>query len=118
MSYLHESKCVPCRGGEPTLTDAEIIRLQPEVREWQVVEREGVKHLERVFKFKNFAEALNFTDQVGKLAEEEGHHPAILTEWGRATVTFWTHKIKGLHNNDFIMAAKTDKLYQSVLHTA
>ena len=112
MTQLEESKCVPCRGGEPTLTDLEITRLQPQVREWQVVEREGVKRLERVFKFKNFAEALSFTDQVGKLAEEEGHHPAILTEWGRVTVTFWTHKIKGLHSNDFIMAAKTDNLYQ------
>ena len=116
MAQLHDGKCVPCRGGEPTLTEAEIIELQPQVREWQVVEREGVKRLERVFKFKNFAEALRFTDHVGELAEEEGHHPAILTEWGKVTVTFWTHKIKGLHANDFIMAAKTDKSYQTVGH--
>jgi len=114
MAQLHEGKCIPCRGGEPTLTDAESIKLQPQVSEWRVIEREGVKRLERVFKFKNFAEALRFTNQVGDLAEGEGHHPVILTEWGRVTVTFWTHKIKGLHNNDFIMAAKTDKMYQSV----
>jgi len=95
------------------LTDAEIVKLQPQVREWQVAEREGVKRIERVFKFKNFAEALSFTDRVGALAETQGHHPVILTEWGRVTVTFWTHKIRGLHANDFIMAAKTDKLYDA-----
>lgn len=74
------------------------------------MEREGVKRLERVFKFKDFTEALKFTDRVGKIAEEEGHHPSILTEWGKVTVTWWTHKLKGLHRNDFIMAAKTDHL--------
>ena len=64
------------------------------------------------FKFKNFVQALEFTNQVGRLAEEECHHPALLTEWGRVTVTWWTHKIKGLHRNDFVMAAKTDELYE------
>jgi 4a-hydroxytetrahydrobiopterin dehydratase len=75
------------------------------------VEQDHIKRLQRAFKFKNFAEALQFTNQVGALAEEEGHHPALLTEWGKVTVTWWTHKIKGLHRNDFIMAAKTDELY-------
>jgi 4a-hydroxytetrahydrobiopterin dehydratase len=75
------------------------------------VERDGVKRLERTFGFRNFAEALAFTDKVGERAEVEGHHPALLTEWGRVTVTWWTHKIGGLHQNDFIMAAKTDELY-------
>ncbi len=75
------------------------------------MKREGIDRLERVFKFQNFAKALAFTDKVGKIAEEEGHHPAILTEWGRVTVTWWTHKIKGLHRNDFIMAAKTGRVY-------
>jgi len=93
------------------VTDAEIAELLPQVREWEVVERKGIKRLERIFKFRNFAEALTFTDKVGQLAEAEGHHPAILTEWGRVTVTWWTHKIKGLHRNDFIMAAKTDQVY-------
>jgi len=85
----------------------------PQVPDWQVVEREGIQHLERVFKFKNFSQALAFTNRVGELAEAEGHHPALLTEWGKVTVTWWTHKIRGLHRNDFIMAAKTDKLYSA-----
>ncbi len=112
MATLTEMKCVPCRGSEPTVTDAEIIELRLQVPDWQIVEREGIRRLERVFRFKNFAEALKFTNQIGELAETEGHHPAILTEWGRITVTWWTHKIKGLHRNDFIMAAKTDKIPQ------
>ena len=111
MSELTEMKCTACRGGEPTLTDEEIAELRPQVPEWQVVERDGVKRLERTFGFRNFFEALVFTDKVGEQAEEEGHHPALLTEWGRVTVTWWTHKIGGLHQNDFIMAAKTDELY-------
>ena len=91
-------------------SDAEIAVLRPKVPEWQVVEREGIKRLERVFRFPNFAQALAFTNRVGEQAEEEGHHPALLTEWGKVTVTWWTHKIGGLHRNDFIMAAKTDEL--------
>jgi 4a-hydroxytetrahydrobiopterin dehydratase len=112
MPTLAQFQCIPCRGGEPTLTDAEIARLRPEAPDWVVVEREGILRLERLFKFKNFVQAIGFTNQVGELAEEQGHHPAILTEWGKVTVTWWTHKIKGLHRNDFIMAAKTDELYQ------
>ena len=110
MSELSEMKCTACRGDEPTLTDTEIAELSPQVPEWHVVQREGIKRLERVFRFRNFAEALAFTNRVGEQAEEEGHHPALLTEWGRVTVTWWTHKIGGLHRNDFIMAAKTDEL--------
>jgi 4a-hydroxytetrahydrobiopterin dehydratase len=75
-----------------------------------LVQQEGIDKLERVFTFKDFAEALAFTNRVGALAEAEVHHPAILTEWGRVTVTLWTHKIRGLHRNDFIMAAKVDSL--------
>lgn len=104
-------KCVACRGGEPTLTDEEISVLHQQVSKWQVVERDGIKRLEQIFKFKNFADALSFTNKVGEISEAEGHHPALLTEWGRVTVSWWTHKIRGLHRNDFIMAAKTDKLY-------
>jgi 4a-hydroxytetrahydrobiopterin dehydratase len=110
MNKLSQQKCVPCRGGEPTLTDKEIADLLPQVPEWVVVEREGIKHLERVFKTRNFAEALTFTNKVGALAEAEDHHPAILTEWGKVTVTYWTHIIKGLHRNDFILAAKIDEI--------
>ena len=114
MASLAEMKCVACREGEPTLTDAEIERYRPEVPGWKVVEREGIKRLERAFRFKDFVEALAFTNKVGAIAEAEGHHPAILTEWGRVTVTWWTHKIKGLHRNDFIMAAKTNELYTGI----
>jgi len=112
MDTLTQMKCVACRKGEPTVTDAEIAELHPQIPEWQIVEREGIKRLERVFKFENFVQALAFTNQVGEIAESEGHHPALLTEWGKVTVTWWTHKIKGLHRNDFIMAAKTDQLAQ------
>jgi 4a-hydroxytetrahydrobiopterin dehydratase len=82
----------------------------PQVPEWQIVPRDGVDRLERVFPFPDFASALRFTNRVGQIAEAEGHHPALLTEWGRVTVTWWTHKIGGLHRNDFIMAARTDEL--------
>jgi len=87
--------------------------LHTQVPQWVLVEREGIQRLERVFSFSDFARALAFTNAVGVLAEEEGHHPALLTEWGRVTVTWWTHKIRGLHQNDFIMAAKTDELHGS-----
>ena len=111
MEALMQMKCVACHGGEPTLTDEEIADLLPQVSEWKIVEQDGVKHLERYFKYRNFVHALAFTNKVGELAEAEGHHPAILTEWGKVKVTWWTHEIKGLHRNDFIMAAKTDRLY-------
>jgi 4a-hydroxytetrahydrobiopterin dehydratase len=113
MDQLTQLKCTACRGGEPTVTDAEIAEFKPQVPEWKIIEVDGIKRLERVFKFKDFVSALAFTNKVGELAESEGHHPALLTEWGRVTVTWWTHKIRGLHRNDFIMAAKTDELYHS-----
>jgi 4a-hydroxytetrahydrobiopterin dehydratase len=112
MSELTEMKCVPCRGGEPPLTDEQIQEMKPQVPGWELIEKEGVKQLQRQFKFDNFAQALDFTNQVGEAAEEEDHHPALLTEWGQVTVTWWTHKISGLHQNDFIMAAKTDQIYE------
>lgn len=79
--------------------------------EWQVKEVDGEKRLERIFKFKNFGEAIQFTDKVGIIAKEQDHHPLMVTEWGKVTVQWWTHKIRGLHKNDLIMAAKTDKLF-------
>ena len=111
MTDLHQMKCVACRAGEPALTDNEIDVLLPEIPEWQVKEENGVKRLERVFKFKNFAQALEFTNKVGGLAEMEDHHPLIITEYGRVTLNWWTHAIKGLHKNDFIMASKSDRLF-------
>jgi 4a-hydroxytetrahydrobiopterin dehydratase len=111
MTDLDQMKCVVCRAGEPTLTKAEISMLRPQIPEWQVKEVDGEKRLERVFKFKNFAQALEFTNKVGAIAEEEDHHPMIVTEYGRVTIHWWTHTIKGLHKNDFIMAAKSDDLF-------
>lgn len=113
MEELTHLKCEACRVGAPTATDKEIAEFRQQVPQWTIVEREGIKRLERTFTFKNFVDALAFTNKVGEIAEEEGHHPALLTEWGRVTVTWWTHKIKGLHRNDFIMAAKTDQAYAS-----
>lgn len=113
MDELRQMKCVPCRGDEPKLEAAQVEAFRPQVPEWQVIEVDGEKRLQRQFKFKNFAQALAFTDQVGALAEAEDHHPSLLTEWGKVTVTWWTHKIKGLHRNDFIMAARSDDLYSS-----
>ena len=110
MNNLVNEKCEACRVGAPVVSDAEMTTLLPQIPAWQVMEVSDIKRLVRIFKFKNFREALAFTNSVGELAEEEGHHPAILTEWGKVTVSWWTHKIKGLHKNDFIMAAKVDAL--------
>ena len=111
-SDLTGMRCVACRRGEPTLTEDEIEAYRDQLADWEIVEIDGVKRLRRAFAFPDFASALRFTDAVGALAEEEGHHPALLTEWGRTTVSWWTHKIGGLHRNDLIMAAKTDGLYR------
>jgi 4a-hydroxytetrahydrobiopterin dehydratase len=89
----------------------EIEQFKPQIPEWVLEEQTGIQRLERAFTFKNFAQALRFTNQVGTLAEAEGHHPTILLEWGRVTITWWTHNVQGLHLNDFIMAAKTDGVY-------
>lgn len=113
MASLTAEKCVACRAGAPQVTPAETAELQPQIPDWDLKEGQEIPQLERVYRFRNFAQALDFTNAVGALAEEEGHHPALLTEWGRVTVTWWTHKIKGLHRNDFIMAAKTDAIYES-----
>jgi 4a-hydroxytetrahydrobiopterin dehydratase len=110
VSALTKEKCTACRSDSPQVTEAEIQDLKAQVPEWTLVEREAIQRLERVFRFRNFADALTFTTRVGELAEAEGHHPAILTEWGQVTVTLWTHKIRGLHRNDFVMAAKVDAL--------
>ena len=110
MATLTSERCVACRRDAPRVTDAEIAALKPQIPDWELIERDGIPRLERVFPFPDFARALAFTQRVGALAEQEGHHPALLTEWGRVTVTWWTHKIRGLHRNDFIMAAKTDRL--------
>ena len=91
-------------------TAAEISAYLSELPDWQLIEIDSCKRLQKIFKFKNFALAMQFTNRVGAVAEQQNHHPAILTEWGRVTVSWWTHAIGGLHVNDFIMAAKTDEL--------
>ncbi|ADJ27809.1 4a-hydroxytetrahydrobiopterin dehydratase [Nitrosococcus watsonii] len=110
MEDLSTMQCEACRPEAPRVSEAEIRELHPQVPDWEIIEQDAVRRLRRVFKFGNFAEALDFTNKTGALAEEAGHHPAILTEYGQVTVTWWSHKIKGLHKNDFIMAAKTDQL--------
>src|SRR5689334_16044588 len=112
MDELTQMKCEVCRVGAHKVTDAEATEYLKQAPEWTIVERDDIKRLERVFRFKDFVTALAFTNKIGAIAEEEGHHPAILTEWGRVGVAWWTHKIGGLHRNDFIMAAKTDEAYQ------
>jgi 4a-hydroxytetrahydrobiopterin dehydratase len=97
------------------VTEAEIAELHPQIPDWRIVERDDVARLERVFTFPDFRQALDFTNRIGALAEAEGHHPALLTEWGKVTIAWWTHKIKGLHRNDFIMAAKTDQAYAGLM---
>lgn len=114
MAELTEMKCEVCRVGAPKVTQEEAREYQKQVPDWVVMERDSIQRLERVYQFKDFVTALAFTNKVGEIAEEEGHHPAILTEWGKVGVAWWTHKIGGLHRNDFIMAAKTDDVYKSM----
>lgn len=112
MASLAELMCVPCRGGDPPLSPAEIAALHPGLPDWQLVEEAGVPKLRRTFQFEDFAQALAFTNQIGAIAEEQDHHPVLQVAWGKVTVTWWTHAIAGLHRNDFIMAARSDQLYQ------
>jgi 4a-hydroxytetrahydrobiopterin dehydratase len=111
MEELLDMTSSPPKMGGPSLESSEIDHYLPQVPNWEVVEVDGVKQLTRHYKFKNFVEALEFTNSVGDLAEQEDHHPAILTEWGKVTITWWTHAVNGLHINDFICAAKTDKIF-------
>jgi 4a-hydroxytetrahydrobiopterin dehydratase len=110
MSGLTQATCVPCRGGVPTLTDPETASLLPQVPGWKVAEVGGVKRLQREFEFKDFRSAMEFAVKVGELAEREQHHPDLHVSWGRVMVETWTHKIHGLHQNDFILAAKINAL--------
>lgn len=113
MEELTKRKCEACHAGASQISDEDISKYKPNIPEWEISEVDQIKRLVRAFKFKNFREAISFTDKVGDIAEEEGHHPLIQTEWGKVTVSWWTHAIRGLHINDFIMASKTDALYES-----
>jgi len=105
---LRRMKCVACRKGEPAAADDEISEYLGQLPDWRVAKQ----RITRTFRFSGFADALMFTTQVGSLAESEGHHPEIVTSWGRVVVSWWTHAIGALHRNDFIMAAKTDDVYR------
>jgi 4a-hydroxytetrahydrobiopterin dehydratase len=108
MSDLASKTCVPCRGGVPPLEGAELEELSRQLPEWEVVDEH---HLRKEFRFANFREALDFVNRVGELAEEQAHHPDVDFGWGRAGITIFTHKIDGLTESDFVLAAKVDRLY-------
>lgn len=110
MAELTQQKCDACTKESPPVTQEEIAELKPQIPEWKMIELEGELRLERAYKFPDFKTALAFSNRVGDIAEEQGHHPALLTEYGKVTVSWWTHAISGLHKNDFIMAAKTDEI--------
>ncbi|TWI46322.1 4a-hydroxytetrahydrobiopterin dehydratase [Pseudomonas duriflava] len=113
MKALTQTHCEACSANAPKVSDEELAELILEIPDWNIEIRDGIMQLERTFLFKNFRHALAFTSAVGAIAEEEGHHPGLLTEWGKVTVTWWSHSIKGLHRNDFIMAARTDTVAAS-----
>lgn len=107
MSELASKQCIPCRGGVPPLDASAIMPLLRQLRGWEV---EGEHHLKKEFRFDNFRASLEFVNRVGEIAEEQGHHPDICFGWGKAEITIWTHKIDGLTESDFILAAKIDQL--------
>lgn len=109
---LSQLNCVSVEKDAARLPADEVQRYHQQLPEWQMVTEDGEQRLKRVFKFKDFTEALDFTNRVGQAANQQNHHPALLTEWGRVTVSWWTHTVRGLHLNDFIMAARTDNLFQ------
>lgn len=110
MTELSQERCIPCETGTPPMTVSEINQLTNELPEWEVVQVDQVPRLKRTFKFNNFVDALEFVNSVGRISEEQGHHPLVCLTWGQVTVEWWTHIIKGLHKNDFIMAAKTEEI--------
>ena len=112
MVELSEQGCEACRADAALISAAELQQLMPAIPDWQVVIVDGVMQLTREFAFRNFAQAMAFANRVGDISEAEDHHPAILTEWGKVTVTWWSHNIRGLHKNDLIMAARTDQTYE------
>jgi 4a-hydroxytetrahydrobiopterin dehydratase len=111
MEQLSAIQFTPFEGNEKALSDTELTEYMTQLPDWTLIEVGGVKRVQRSFAFDTFMDALAFTNSVGELAETMGHHPALLTEWGKTTVTWWTHSLGGLHLNDLIMAARTDQLY-------
>ena len=113
MSDLKTMSCTQPKKGDASLNLTEIDKFHRQIPDWDIVEIEGVKQLTRQYRFSNFVSALEFTNRIGEMAEAEDHHPSVLTEWGKATVTWWTHAVNGLHLNDFIAAAKSDEIFSS-----
>jgi 4a-hydroxytetrahydrobiopterin dehydratase len=111
MEPLSKQKCIPCEGNLPPASEAEIAELKPQIPDWNIITENGEKRLQRAYHFDDFQTAMAFSVAVGEEAEKEGHHPVLTTEWGKVTVTWWTHAINGLHRNDFIMATRTDEIY-------
>lgn len=107
---LDKKTCIPCQGGMPSLGQAEIEQLLPNVPAWKVIEVDGMKRLERTIEFKDFVDNMKFVNAVAGVAEAEGHHPDLHIHWNQLRVEIWTHKIGGLHENDFILASKIDRL--------
>ena len=114
MENLTAQHCEACRADAPKVSDAELAELIKQIPDWSPIVCDGILQLQRAFSCRPYTQAIAFTCSVAELAEQEGHHPAILTEWGKVTVTWWSHKIRGLHKNDFIMAAKTDELFAKI----
>ncbi len=114
MVNLNQENCVPGKRGSPPLSEAQIMELIQQVEGWEWVHEDNISKLRKTYKFKDFSQAIDFTNQVAQAAEQQDHHPAILTEWGKVTLTWWTHAVQGLHRNDFIMAARSDMLYKEV----
>ena len=111
MDELAKLHCSLIGATTPRLNEHDVNQLKAKLPGWVTYEKDAELHLEKVYEFEDFRKAIAFTNQVAQVANEEDHHPALLTEWGKVTVTWWTHKIKGLHQNDFIMAAKTEQIY-------
>jgi 4a-hydroxytetrahydrobiopterin dehydratase len=110
MTELYNEVCVPCRSGGVPLSSSEVDSLSTRVPAWSVIDRDSTQKLRRTFRVADFAAALDLTNRIGVIAEEADHHPRITLEWGSVTVSWWTHAIKGLHRNDFIMAARTERI--------
>ena len=110
---LANLKCVPCQGGIPPMLDKKIEQMLPSVLGWELIVEDGYEKIRRRYTFKNFVKAMEFTNNVAEIAEEQGHHPDIFISWNIVELTLWTHAIKGLHENDFILAAKIDEMKTS-----
>tara|TARA_B100001750_G_C15414159_1_gene549380 strand:- start:208 stop:549 length:342 start_codon:yes stop_codon:yes gene_type:complete len=111
LTALTKKNCIPCNKNVPKLTGHLLESLLAEFNTWQLIQEKKIEKIKKSFSFKNFMQTLEFTNKIGNISELEGHHPELHLQWGKVTVFWWTHKIKGLHENDFIMAKKTDLLY-------